>query len=291
MAESSDIPVSDNFQPAPGVDYGEDTPTAPVEPTEALIVDAPAEPTADKKPEETVNPPVDPVEPVTERPKKTGAIATLLEKKHEAEALNQELAAKNAELTAKLADAANQPTAATTDDAIKSLVEEYGFDEDVLNKLATAIRKGITPAIPDELNQLLQERQVEKQQQAELTAFNKRVDSLSKVLPNEALTDPKVREKLMDLAYSTEKAPDGEPYFQKELSELYFGFIKPEIEPGTPSAETSQGGNKSGAIVDFEDIYTRDNPKDITDMDSETFTKYNTWVRENKEKLSPIKRS
>jgi hypothetical protein len=286
---SDDIPVSDDFQPAPGVKYEDEpavAPEAPSEPEKAPETPVNPEPTAAPEPE-----PVKP-EPVVERPKKATPIATLLEKKHELEETVATKEARIVELEALVQKAADQPTNAQTDDDIKALVEEYGLDEALVTKLVNTARKGVNPELPKEVQDLLSERQAEKQQQAELTAFNKRVDSLAKALPTEQFSDPKVREKLLELAYSTEKAPDGEPYFQKELSELYFAYIKPEIEPGKTSAEPSQGGTQAGSgIVDFEDIYTRDNPKDIEAMDSDTFTKYNAWVKENRESRTPLKRS
>ncbi len=77
---------------------------------------------------------------------------------------------------------------------------------------------------------------------------------------DEPLNDPAVKQKLLELAYSTDKAPDGEPYFQKELSELYFAFIKPTVEPGRKTAESGRGGTEGaqGKVVDFEEISKSD---------------------------------
>jgi hypothetical protein len=285
-----DIPVSENFQPVPGVKYEEEpavAPEAPKEPEQQPETPVNPEPTVEpEKPQEPAQP-----EAVAERPKKATPIASLLEKKHELETqLETERQAK-AELEAKIAELSKSPATTQKIEGVKQLAEMYGMDEQVLTDLINVAREGINPELPKEVQDLLQERQAEKQQQAELAAFNKRVDSLAKTLPTESFSDPKVREKLLELAYSTEKAPDGEPYYQKELSELYFAYIKPEIEPGKTSAEPSQGGTQAGTVVDFEEIFNRDNPKDIEAMDSATFEKYNAWVREHKESKTPIKRS
>lgn len=285
----SDISVSDNFQPVPGVKYED----VPAEPAAETSVSEPApestEP-AKVEPETTVEPAPEPkAEPPKVERSKPKPIATLLEKKHEAEQRAEAAEAKAAELEAKLAQAATQPASQATAD-VKQLAEEYGIDETLLQKIVDTTRTSVNPELPKEVQDLLTERAAEKQQQEELTAFNKRVDSLAKTLPDESFSDPKVREKLLELAYSTEKAPDGEPYFQKELSELYFAYIKPEIEPGKPSAESSQGGSQATKVVDFEEIYNRDNPKDVEDMDSDTFQKYNAWVKDHKETKTPLKR-
>jgi predicted RNase H-like nuclease (RuvC/YqgF family) len=284
MAESSDIPVADNFQPVPGVDYGEvETPVTPeVTPApETTVI-----------PEETVQPetPVEPAKPeavVEEKPlrQKAKPIASLLEKKHELETQLSERDARIAELEAQL-----QKPSVHSDDDIKGLAEEYGLDETLVSRLVQTARNGINPELPPEVQSLIQEREMEKQQQAELAEFNTRVDSLAKTLPNESFTDPAVQQKLLNLAYSTELAPDGEPYYKKELSELYFAYIKPEIEPGKVSAETGQGGTQASGVVDFEEIFNRDNPKDIENMDSDTFNKYNAWVKEHKESKTPLRR-
>lgn len=289
MSES-DIPVSDNFQPEPGVKY-EDKPVE--QPVETPVEDATKAPEPTVEPEKTEEPakPEAVAEPVKERPKKAGPIASLLEKKHESDARAEAAEARAAELEAKLAEAVHQPASPQATADVKQLAEEYGIDETLLQKIVDTTRASVKPELPKEVQDLLAERQNEKVQQEELTAFNKRVDSLATTLKDEALKDPTVREKLQALAYSTEKASDGEPYYQKELAELYFGFIKPEIEPGKSSAESSQGGTQATKVIDFEEIYTRDDPKDINDMDSDTFNKYQTWVRENKESRTPLKRS
>lgn len=281
---SNDIPVSENFDPVPGVKY-EDASAEPA--AETTVSEQAPETTEPPKvePEKPVEPttPEVVVEPVRERPKKATPIATLLEKKHELET-------ENAELKRKLEEASQLPASPQATADVKQLAEEYGIDENLLQKIVDTTRASVNPELPKEVQDLLAERQAERQQQEELTAFNKRVDSLAKTLPDESFSDPRVKEKLLELAYSTEKAPDGEPYFQKELSELYFAYIKPEIEPGKVSAESSQGGTQVTKVVDFEEIFNRDDPKDIEAMDSETFTKYNAWVKEHKETKTPLKR-
>ena len=284
---SNDIPVSDNFQPVPGVKY-EDAPaeTPQVEtPVETPVVETPAPETTEPpkvEPEKTEEPAKP--EAVVERPKKAGPIAKLLEDRHALET-------ENADLKRKLEEASKQPASPQTTADVKQLAEEYGIDETLLQKIVDTTRASVNPELPKEVQDLIADIQARKQQEEELSAFNKRVDSLAKTLPDESFSDPKVREKLLELAYSTEKAPDGEPYHQKELSELYFAYIKPEIEPGKPSAETSPGGTQATKVIDFEEIYNRDNPKDIEAMDSATFEKYNTWVRDNKETKTPLRRN
>ncbi len=212
-----------------------------------------------------------------------------LETKHELEtALEAERQAK-AELEARSKDQANKPASPQSDDDIKALAEEYGLDETLLARIVTTARKGVNPELPKEVQDLLAEREREKIIAQEQKIFETRVTKLSAVLKDEPILNHK--EKLLELAYSTEQAPDGERYCDKELSELYFGFIKPEVEPGKPSAEPSRGGSGGTEIVDFEEIYNRDDPKDIDKMDSATFEKYNSWVREHKESRTPLKRS
>lgn len=296
-----EIPVSPDFQPAPGVDYGDTPAEQPQEPSPAPEK-APEQPVeAPREPEKPAEAPAEEpaADPQLEAPrdpegrfaKKPKPIASLLEKKHELETQLEAERQARQELEAKLASQASQPAGQQSDADIKALAEEYGLDEELVTKLVNTARKGISPELPKEVQELLAERQAEKAQAEELKAFDNRLTSLSKTFKDEPLTDPKVREKLLELAYSTEKAPDGEPYYKKELSELYFAFIKPEVEPGKPSAEPSRGGSQATEIVDFEEIYTRDDPKDIEAMDSATFEKYNKWVREHKESKTPLKRS
>ena len=228
-------------------------PAEPAVSEETKTEEAPETPV---NPEPTVETPQEPAQPeaVVERPKKATPIASLLEKKHELETALEAERAEKQKLEDQIKNLSNQPVSPQSTDKVKALAEKYGLDEDLLAELVSTAREGIQPELPKEVQDLLAERQSEKQQAEELAAFNKRVDSLSNVLKDDLLKDPKVREKLQALAYSTEKAPDGEPYFQKEISELYFGFVKPEFEPGKPSAEPSRGGSQATEIVDFEEI-------------------------------------
>lgn len=215
-------------------------------------------PEPDKQPEPTVEPAkpeavADPPPPAPERPKKAGPIADLLEKKHDAERKRDEALARTAELEAKLAQGSTQAPA-QVDDKITALAEKHGIDPEVLADIVATARDGLNPGLPPEVQELIAGLKAEKQQQEELTAFNKRVDSLSATLKDDLLKDPSVREKLQKLAYSTEKAPDGEPYYQKEIAEIYFGFVKPEFEPGKVSAEAPRGGKSGQEILDFEEI-------------------------------------
>jgi len=281
---SNDIPVSDNFTPVPGVKY-EDTPAAPaapVEPTEPKV----EEPKVEPAPEPTVEPqtqePVKP-EPVVERPKKAGPIAKLLEDRHSLEE-------ENAELKRKLEEASQQPASPQATADVKQLADEFGLDETLLQRIVDTARGSAKPELPKEVQDLLADHQRGRQQQEEEAQFNADYDSLARTFESEPLKDQSVKDKVLDLAYSTEKAPDGVPYYQKPLHELYFKFVKPEIEPGKPSAESSQGGSQATKVIDFEEIYNRDDPKELDAMDSDTFTKYNTWVKEHKETKTPITR-
>lgn len=268
-------------------------------------VEHPQEPA--KEPEKAPEQPVKPAEPQAEKPKvepekeptkepepapsrKAKPIANLLAKNYDLETqLAAERAAK-ADLEAKLAQLSQQP-ATQVDTDIKALAEKHGLDETVLSDIVAAARKGIKPELPKEVQDLIAKQQEQQRIDAELKGFNDDLGRLQKTFKDDAqLSDPKVREKLLELAYSTEKAPDGEPYFQKPLHELYFSFIKPEIEPGKPSAEPSKGGSNVGTkILDFQDILDRDDPKDIESMDDATFKKYSAWLKE-KQGLPPIKR-
>jgi hypothetical protein len=265
----------------------------PVEPAEpAKVEEAPAqtpvEPEEPAKPEAETEPKP---EPVQERPKKVGPIADLLEKKHEAEERAAQAEAKAADLEAKIAQFSQQPQNAQTDDKIKAFAEANGIDESIVNGLVQLAREGLSPQLPKEVQDLIAERNAEKQQQEELQAFNKRVDSLAKTLPDEQFSDPKVREKLLKLAYSTDKAPDGEPYYQKELSELYFAYIKPEVEPGKVSAEPSHGAKTGGEILDFEQIHGDEAKLEefAENATSEQWASYTKW-RDSKQGDVPIRR-
>jgi len=279
---SDDIPLSEAFQPAPGVKY-EDTVETPTEAPAEVKAPEPTEEVKTSKPEttETPAPAEDP-----QRYKKAKPIADLLSKKHELETALETERREKQELQAKLQAVSEQPKPMTDTD-LKALAEEYQVDETFLQRVIETARKG--NELPKEVQDLLQEREIQKQTEAESQAFNKRVDSLATALKDDSLKDPNVRQKLMELAYSTQTAPDGEAFHQKELAELYFGFIKPEIEPGKTSAESSRGGSKTTTVVDFEDIARRDDPKDFEAMDDETFTKFNKWMEERNGK-TPLRR-
>jgi len=219
---------------------------------EADPTPAPQEP--EKQPEPTVEPAPAVADPVPERPKKAGPIADLLEKKHELEKqLETERQAK-ADLEARLASLSTQAPSAQVDDKISALAEKHGIDPEILADIVATARDGLNPGLPPEVQELIAGLKAEKQQKEELAIFNKRVDSLASTLKDDLLKDQSVREKLQALAYSTEKAPDGEPYYQKELAEIYFGFVKPEVEPGKVSAEAPRGGKSGQELLDFEDI-------------------------------------
>jgi hypothetical protein len=284
---------------------------------EVIKTDLPAEAVADlqqpeeapqvepeKLPEQPVKPADEPKaeetkeEPKPEQPRnpetgkftrKSGPIADLLEKKHQAEERAAQAEAKAAELESQIAKLSKQPDNTATDDEIKALAEETGVDEAVLAKIVAVARKGISPELPKEVQELLAERQAEKEHKAEMQAFETRLGSLSKTFPNEQFTDPKVKEKLLKLAYSTEKAPDGEPYYQKELSELYFAYIKPEVEPGRVSAEAPSGGKSGGEILDFEEIHNDDAKLEefAKNAPPEQWASYTKW-RDEKQGDTPI---
>ena len=268
----------------------EETPKAPEQP------EKPVEPKTEDKADPAETPKVEEEQPRDPKGKfqKAKPIASLLEKKHELETqLEAERAAK-AELEAKLAQLSQQPNNASTDDDIKALAEEIGADPEALEKIVALARKGTSPQLPPEVQELLEERKTAKIEQAETEAFNNRVSKLKSVFKDEPLDDPKVTQKLQELAYSTEKAPDGEPYYQKELSELYFGFIKPTIEPGRKTAEPSRGGSEQaqGKVVDFEEISKNDALKEefARTATSEEFAKFQAWERE-KGGNPPIKKA
>lgn len=282
----TDLPaeaVADLQQPAEPAEpvKVEEAPEQPVKPAEAKAEETPA-PEPAKEPE----PQGDPEGRFTKKPK---PIASLLEKKHELETALEAERREKAELEQKLAQLSNQPSSPQSDDDVKALAEEYGIDEALLGKIINTARKGVNPELPKEVQDLLTERQAEKQQAEELKAFDTRLSSLAKTLPNESFSDPKVREKLLELAYSTEKAPDGEHYFKKELSELYFAYIKPEIEPGKPSAEPSQGGTQATKVLDFEEIHNDEAKLEefARTADSEKWNAYVKW-RDAKQGDTPI---
>lgn len=248
----------------------------------------PAEPEAEVKPE----PAKVEEQPEAKPTRKAKPIANLLAKNHELEAALEAERTAKAELEAKLAQLSGQQPSAQNDNDIKSLAEKYGVDEQILADIVATARKGMTaPELPQEVKELIKKQQDEARQEEELKRFDQDLNSLKRTFKDEApLTDSKVREKLLELAYSTDKAPDGEPYFQKPLHELYFSFVKPEVEPGRPSAEPSRGGSNAGTkILDFQEILDRDDPKDIEAMDDATFDKYQTWLKD-RQGLPPINR-
>ena len=178
-------------------------------------------------------------------------IATLLQKKHDLEV-------ENAELKQKLEETSRQPASPQATADVKQLAERYGIDETLLQEIVDTTRAGMKPELPKEVQDLLADHQKRKQEQEEETHFNADYDSLVRTFDSEPLKDQSVKDKVLALAYSTELAPDGVPYYQKPLHELYFKFVKPEIEPGKPSAESSQGGTQATKVLDFEEIHNDD---------------------------------
>jgi hypothetical protein len=269
----------------------------------------PAEPQKVENPEPTEKPAqaeADPVEQA-EAPKaedvpqesetpsrkaKPTPIANLLEKKHELETQLEAERQARLDLEAKLASEAKKPESAASNDRVKQLAETYGLDESLLSEIVSAAREGINPEIPKEVQDLIAERQQEKQMQEEMKAFDSRVSKLASVFKDEPIAD--VKDKLQELAYSTEKAPDGEPYFQKELSEIYFAFIKPEVEAGRKTAESSNAGEAiRQEVVDFADIAS--DPVKLaefsTNASSEEFAKFQSWQRQQEGSREPLQRS
>jgi hypothetical protein len=187
---SDDIPVSPNFEPVPGVNYGDEPAVAPEAPKEpepqpeqpVKPAEAPAEePKADPEPKEPEQP-RDPEGRFTRKPK---PIANLLEKKHEAEQRAEAVEAENKQLKEQLAKLSQQPSSQQSDDDIKALAEEFGIDETMLAKIVNTARKGFSTELPKEVQDLLAERQAEKQQAEELAAFDTRLNSLSKTFKDE----------------------------------------------------------------------------------------------------------
>ena len=280
----ADLQVTPKAEPAPA------PAEAPKEPETSNPPAAPAP--AEVKPDATAPTPPPTVEP--EAPKgKAKPIANLLSKLND-ERIAREAAEKRAsEAEAKLVQpptpaapatpAPATPAPSATDQAVEDLVKKHGItDPSLIRDVIEAARAGITPPqnpqLPKEVQEMLAERQQEKAHQAEIAAFDTRVAKLATVFKDEPIGDHK--QKLMELAYSTDLAPDGERYADKELSELYFGFIKPTIEPGTVSAEAGRGATGGGTkIVDFQDIFDRDDPKEIEAMSPEQFKAYSVWMK------------
>lgn len=219
--------------------------------------------------------------PKREKPK---PIAKLLEDRH---ALREE----NERLKADLAKLSKQPDNAATDGDIQALADELGADPAVLQKIVDAARKGFQPALPKEVQDLIAKQKQMEEQQAEETAFKTDVSRLKNTLKDELLADPKVAEKLKELAYSDEKAPDGEPYFKKPLYELYMNYVKPELEPGKQSAESTRGGSKgTGKVLDFAQI--ANDPQLLSEFSQnatkEQFAKFHQWQLEHEKE--PLKK-
>jgi len=226
----------------------------------------PAEPAAEPaKPVEAQKPPVEapkteepkvekPAEPEApqQRGKKASPIQNLLNQRHDLETqLETERAAK-VELEAKIAELSKRPVTQATDNKLKALAEKYQLPEEFVQEMVDAARDGMKPELPKEVADLVAKQQEAAVIEAEQQGFDNDYTRLQGTLKDETLKNPEVKDKLMELAYSTEKAPDGEPYFQKPLYELYMNFVKPEVEPGTVSAERSRGGSKAGGkVTDF----------------------------------------
>jgi hypothetical protein len=282
----TDLPaeaVADLQQPAEQPKPEETPNPAPEQP------EKPAEPNAEKPTPEAPKPQAPVSEPAPSR--KAKPIANLLAKNHDLEEqLETERKAK-ADLEAKLAQISEQPSNPQATADVKALADKYGMDENILADIVAAARNGIKPELPKEVQDLIAKQQEQNFVDAEMAGFEQDLGRLQKTFKDEAsLADPKVRDRLLELAYSTDKAPDGEPYFQKPLHELYFSFIKPEVEPGGPSAEPSQGGSQQQTkVLDFQDIFDRDDPKDIEAMDDQTFHSYSKWLNEKQGDV-PIRR-
>jgi len=241
----------------------------------------PAQPNADEPKPETPKPQSSEQKP--EQPsRKATPIANLLSKLNDERTAREQAEAKAADLETKLAQISEQPKGPQATADVKALAEKYGMDENILADIVTAIRAGIKPELPKEVQDLIAKQQEQDRIAAEMAGFNDDFGRLQKTFKeDEVLSDPKVKDKLLELAYSTEKAPDGEPYYKKPLHELYFTYVKPEIEPGKPSAEPSQGGSQQQTkLLDFQEIFDRDDPKDIEAMDDATFRLYSKWLNE-----------
>lgn len=224
----------------------------------------------------------------TKKPSKPKPIADLLAKKHEAEQALEETRAENVRLQAELANLSKKP-ATTTPAQLKALAEKYTVDENFLADMLEVVKattKPESPGLPKEVQDLITAHKADKEAQAELHAYEARLASIQSTFKDEPIGAHK--DKLMELAYSTEKAPDGIPYYQKELTELWFGYIKPTIEPGKKSAESTRGGTTQAApVLDFSEI--QNDPVAIEKMDEATWKKFQTWMQEH-QKGSPMRR-
>jgi len=204
------------------------------------------------------------------KPRKAGPIADLLTKKHEAETRAQAAEAKAAELEAKLTQISESPASPQADATVQALSEKYGLEPEVLTDIINAARAGVNVELPKEVQDIIAERNLAQAQEAETKAFDNRVERLAKLFPNEPIKAQ--REKLMALAYSDQTAPDGERYIDKELSEIYFGYIKPEVEPGKASGEA---GQTSGTRAS----QGKDDPENAWELSDEEFKKRQDQVR------------
>lgn len=245
----------------------------------------PAKPEAKPAPQE-------PAKPEPAKREKPKPIATLLQKKHNAEQERDAAIARTKELEDQLAKLSQQPASAATTDDIKALAEELGADPAILQKIVDVARKGFqAPQLPKEVQDLIAQNKAQSEQQAEEEAFKADLGRLQGTLKDELLAKPEVQQKLQELAYSEEKAPDGEPYYKKPLYELYMNFVKPEHEPGKPSAEPAQGGSKgSGKVLDFAEI-AADPAKEsefARTASKEQFAKFHAWQLENQQE--PLKK-
>src|SRR3990167_3672218 len=246
------------------------------------------EKTPAKEPEAVEKPKVED-KPLPEvKPKKATPFANLLQKKHELETTLAEKEQAIADMQAKIETLSNKPDNTKTDDEIKALAEASGVDEDFISKVVTLARKGVQPNLPPEVAKLIADNQLQKDIAAEEMAFKGRVERLSKVFSDEPIKAN--MEKLQTLAYSDEVAPDGEKYSDKELSEIYFGFIKPEIEAPKASGERAdiKGGGSHEQVVDFQEIFDRDDPRDVQKMDDKTFQDYSKWMDKKGNKTEAI---
>jgi len=214
-----------------------------------------------------------------EKPK---PIAKLLEERHN-------LREENDKLKSELEKFSQGKPSEVTASNIQEILEKHGIDDankDFINDLVAAIQKTVTPQLPEELNSLLAEHKANQMAKAEEQAFKADVGRLQTTLKDELLSKPDVQQKLQELAYSTDKAPDGEEFYKKPLYELYMNYVKPEVEPGRQSAEPLKGGSKAGGkVVDFAEI--ANDPAKLTEFaetaTSEQFKKFHAWQLEHQQ--------
>jgi hypothetical protein len=275
-----------DLTPAPAEAKVEEPTTPAVEPNPAAAV-TPEPAKAPEVPAEV------PTTPVDRQPKKATPFQTLLEKKHEAEERAQAAEAKAQALEAQIQQLSTQAPGAATDDDIATLATELNADPAILQRIVDVARKGMKPELPKEVTDLIAKQQEQQQAQAESAAFTADVSRLQVTLKDDLLKDPAVQQKLQELAYSTEKAPDGEPYFKKPLFELYMTFVKPEVEPGKATLETAIGGSKAGGdVMDFREINGDETKLDefAKTSTSEQWNAYVTWRDANSSDV-PIRRN